>query len=124
MTVNRFRIQMMLHPEQHQALLQIARQQQHSLPELIRQAFEGQLSLQSPIGTLAGGCGQEAFAILQQHRHQQAAPDGDRTLEINPVALIQRMSNQRTAQISASVQADPSGWQRCCLDVTFGEQPW
>jgi hypothetical protein len=109
---------MMLHPEQHQALLEMAQQQQSSLPELICQAFEEQLSTQSRNGAMAGSS-QEAFAILQQHRHQYAEPDSGRPLEINLVALINRIRNERAAQINAAVQADEHGWQRCCLDVTF-----
>jgi len=80
-----YRTQILLEPEQHQALTEIARQQGRSMSDVVREMITRQLQQQEQEIQAKR---LQALEQIQQHRAQILARRGGRPLEIDVVELI------------------------------------
>jgi predicted CopG family antitoxin len=95
-----YRAQILLEPEQHEALAEIARQQRRSISEVVREMVALQLQ-QRERGAQAERL--EALERIRQHRAAILARRGGKPLEIDVVGMINEMREKRDERNLAGV---------------------
>lgn len=102
MTDKLFRAQILLEPEQHRSLAELARLQGRSLSELMREIVDQYLTGMDE----AYRKQLDAFERIKEHRSKIIARRGGKTIQIDLAAVIQEMREERDDQLFRSLSDD------------------
>jgi hypothetical protein len=96
------RTQILLEPEQHQELTEIARRQKRSMSDVIRGMLNTQLEQlkEDEEATLRRQL--EALKVIQQHRQEILDRRGGVPIDIDTVELLNQMREERDAELMAA----------------------
>jgi CheY-like chemotaxis protein len=104
MTTRMHRTQILLEPEQHQALTEIARREQRSLSDVVREMLQAQLKQRRQDATAVRKRRLEALERIRRHRQAILDRRGRRPLEIDVVELINQIRDERDAELTGPIQ--------------------
>jgi predicted CopG family antitoxin len=104
MTTRMHRTQILLEPEQHQALTEIARREQRSLSDVVREMLHDQLKQRRQNATAERKRRLEALERIKSHRQAILDRRGGNPLEIDVVELINQMRDERDAELTRFIQ--------------------
>jgi hypothetical protein len=90
-----YRAQILLEPEQHRALDEIARMEGRSVSELVREMIREQLAQRRQAEEAAVERRLRALERIRQHRESILAERGGKPLEIDVVEMINQMRAER-----------------------------
>ncbi len=92
-----YRAQILLEPEQHEALAEIARQENRSISEVVRAALREWLSEHQESEAVRQQL--EALKVIQAHREELLARRGGQPLEIDAAALLGAVREERANEL-------------------------
>ncbi len=95
-----YRAQILLRPEQHRAIVEIARREGRSISEVVREMIEAQLQ-QRAQGALARQL--EAMERIRKHREEMLAQRGGKPLDIDTVTMIEQVREEQDERNPASI---------------------
>lgn len=104
MTTRMHRTQILLEPEQHQALTEIARREQRSLSDVVREMLHEQLKQHRQDAVAVRKRRLEALERIRRHRQAILDRRGGKPLEIDVVELIDQMRDERDAELTRFIQ--------------------
>lgn len=93
------RTQILLEPEQHRELSNIARQEKRSLSEVVREMLQNELQNRQADAAARKQRGQAALERIQQHRQEILEEHKGEPLNIDIVEMINQMREERDAGI-------------------------
>jgi len=99
MTGRLLRTQILLEPQQHQALREIAQQERRSLSDVVREMLQAQLLLRQHNALEQQRRHLEALERIRAHRQAIFEERGGRPLAPDTVDLINQMREERDAEI-------------------------
>ncbi len=92
------RAQILLEPEQHHSLSEIARRQSRSISEVVREIIRDYLTEKNE----AMQKQMDAFEQIKQHRAAILARNGGKPLDVDVTALIEEMRQERANGLYAN----------------------
>jgi len=98
------RTQILLEPEQHQALTEIAQREKRSLSDVVREMLQAQLEHRRQDATAAKERRLDNLERIRRHRETILNRRGGRPLEIDVVELINQMRDERDAELTRFIQ--------------------
>lgn len=104
MTTRMHRTQILLEPEQHQALTEIARREQRSLSDVVREMLHEQLKQRRQDAVAVRKRRLEALERIRRHRQAILDRRDGKPLEIDVVELIDQMRDERDAELTRFIQ--------------------
>jgi predicted CopG family antitoxin len=104
MTTRMHRTQILLEPEQHQALTEIARREKRSLSDVVREMLQVQLMQRRQDATAVKKQRLEALERIRRHRQTILDRRGGKPLEIDAVELINQIRDDRDGAIAGAIQ--------------------
>jgi len=104
MAIRMHRTQILLEPEQHQALTEIARREKRSLSDVVREMLQVQLEQRRQDATAVKKRRLEALEAIKSHRQAILDRWGGKPLEIDVVELISQMRDERDAELTRFIQ--------------------
>jgi predicted DNA-binding protein len=99
MRERKYRAQILLEPQQHTILAEIARQGGQSVSHVVREIVAQYLAAQEQ----EARCAEEAFERIQQHRAAILARRGGSSLDVDITELIDQMREERDDDLVASI---------------------
>ena len=103
MTTRMHRTQILLEPEQHQALTEIARREQRSLSDVVREMLQAQLKQRRQDATAVRKQRLEALEQIKSHRQAILDRRGGRPLETDAVELINQIRDERDGELTSVI---------------------
>ncbi len=94
-----YRTQILLEPEQHRRLVEIARRKQRSVSQVVRDMVQAQLNEQPRVADKAEQRRREMFERLHQEYEDAVAARGGQPPDFDIVAAINQMREERDADI-------------------------
>lgn len=94
-----YRTQVLLEPEQHRALAEISRRERRSISQVVREVVAAGLLRREQEAEARRARGLEALERIQRHREEILAERGGKPIEVDVVATINEMREERDEQI-------------------------
>jgi hypothetical protein len=94
------RTQILLEPHQHEALTALARRQNRSLSEVVRELLQQQLNQLEADAEERKRRGLAALQRIQERREAIEARLGNKPLPFDPADLLEQIREERDAEIS------------------------
>jgi len=98
---NKYRAQILLDPEQHKKLAEIAAREKRSVSDVVREAVAEYVVEQEK----AHAKQKDVFARIRQHQEQMLERRGGRPIEIDTVELINQMREERDNELLARTKS-------------------
>jgi predicted CopG family antitoxin len=98
MKTRMLRTQILLEPEQHQRLLELAQTEKRSLSDLVREMLHAQLETRKQEATRLLQRRLAALAQIKVHRQQLLDRRGGQPLPFQPQQLIEQLREERDEQ--------------------------
>ena len=95
-----YRTQILLKPEQHAELAQIAKQEGRSISDVVREMIDNELERRKNAANTDIQRRLAALDRIQQHRAEILARRGGKPIDIDVVELINQMRDERDAEIA------------------------
>ncbi len=95
MSERKYRAQILLDPEQHRALVEIARREGRSLSDLVREMLWRQLERRGQALSPEVRRRLDALERIRQHRAELLRRRGGKPLQIDVVEMIRQMRGER-----------------------------
>ncbi|HHS96797.1 MAG TPA: hypothetical protein ENK08_02705 [Chloroflexi bacterium] len=95
MSGRKYRAQILLDPEQHRALVEIARREDRSLSDLVREMLWQQLEQRGRVLPPEVRRRLDALERIRQHRAELLRQRGGTPLQIDVVEMIRQMREER-----------------------------
>jgi Arc/MetJ-type ribon-helix-helix transcriptional regulator len=92
-----YRAQILLEPEQHKALAEIARREDRSISDVVRTALREWLKDHQEDESIRQRM--QALEVIRKHRQEMFARHGGQPLEIDVAALIEISRQERTDEL-------------------------
>jgi predicted CopG family antitoxin len=92
------RTQLLLEPEQHRALAEIARQEGRSISDVVREMVQRQIEQRRESARADRERRLAALERIRRHRDQAIEKRGGRLLDLDVVALIRQAREERDAR--------------------------
>lgn len=102
------RTQVLLEPEQHRTLTEIAKREQRSLSDVVREMLQIQLEQHRQDAEALQRQRLEALKRVEQHRQAILDRRGGKPLDVDLAELINRMREERDAELGSGI-VDHSG---------------
>lgn len=100
MAERRFRAQILLEPEQHRRLTEIAREEHRSLSDLVREMVQHQLTARDHEDEIKRRRRLAALEEIERHRQSLLRARGGKPLDIDVVELVAEMREERDAEVT------------------------
>lgn len=95
MAENLHRTQILLEPEQHQALAELARREGRSISDVVRELLREQLEQRKRASESVTRRRLEALARVPEHREAMLARRGGKSLDIDLVEMLRQMREEQ-----------------------------
>jgi hypothetical protein len=89
------RTQILLEPEQHQALVELARREGRSVSDIVRELLREQLEQRKRVSQSVTQRRLEALARVRRHREEMLARRDGKPLEVDLVKMLQQMREEQ-----------------------------
>ncbi|MGH2457835.1 MAG: hypothetical protein ACRDIY_03095 [Chloroflexota bacterium] len=97
------RTQLLLRPDQHEALIEIARRENRSISDVVREMIGQQLDSRAQARSATIQRQLEALERIRQHREAILAERGGKPIEIDIADMINQMREERDEEILGSI---------------------
>ena len=104
MTTRKHRTQILLEPEQHKTLVEIARREQRSLSDVVREMLQVQIQQRQQDESAVKKQRLEALEQIRRHRQAILERRGGRLLAIDAAEFIAQMRDERDGELAGSIQ--------------------
>ncbi len=104
MTTRMHRTQILLEPEQHHALAEIAWREKRSLSDVVREMLQAELEQRRQDATAVKKRRLEALEQIKNHRQAILDRRGGKPLEIDVVDLINQIREERDGELTGVIQ--------------------
>ncbi len=94
-----YRTQILLEPEQHRSLTEIARRKSRSVSDVVREIIREYLTEKDE--TLRKQM--DAFEQIEQHRAEILARNGGKPLDVDVTALLEEIRQERANELYANI---------------------
>jgi predicted transcriptional regulator len=100
----KYRAQILLEPEQHKKLAEIAAREKRSVSDVVREAVAEYMVTQEKTREAQ----EDVFARIRRHHEEMLARRGGKPIEIDTVELINQMREERDNELLARMGTEQS----------------
>ncbi|MFZ5818542.1 MAG: ribbon-helix-helix protein, CopG family [Chloroflexota bacterium] len=99
----KYRAQILLEPEQHRQLAEIAKRENRSVSDVVREAVAEYVTAQTQDSVLERRM--KALETIREHRQAILRERGGKPIEIDMVELIHQMREERDSELLAAIES-------------------
>ncbi len=102
---HKYRAQILLEPEQHKQLAEIAKRENRSVSDVVREAVAEYVTTQMQESESLRERRLKALEKIKEHREAILRERGGKPIEIDAVELIHRMREERDNELLAAIES-------------------